>query len=85
MAVHYKHFKDIPSFPRIGGTYDIKHHSPNCGECWNITNNATHKFIYLTAIDSSESLTISEEACKFLGWPLVVKVASKVCPSFCSH
>ena len=91
IAPHYKHFSNIPSFPRIGGSYDIRSHSPNCVECWNISNKETHKFIYITAIDSAQIgyFNLSEEAFKLLnkgklGKPIVVG-ATKVAHTFCSH
>jgi hypothetical protein len=46
-------FGDVPSFPFIGGAYDIVWNSPNCGSCWNITNPATGLSIRMTAIDTS--------------------------------
>jgi hypothetical protein len=66
---HYKHFKDIRTFPRIGGSYDIRSpNSPNCAKCWNITHHATHKSIFITAIDSAKIgyFNLSEEAFKLL-------------------
>lgn len=44
-------FGDIPSFPFIGGAFDIVPPSPNCGSCWNITNPATGMSIQMTAIN----------------------------------
>ena len=46
-------FGDVPSFPFIGGAYDIVWNSPNCGSCWNITNPETGLSIRMTAIDTS--------------------------------
>ena len=44
-------FGDVPSFPFIGGAFDIVWNSPNCGSCWNITNPATGVSIQMTAIN----------------------------------
>jgi hypothetical protein len=91
IAKHYKHFSNVPSFPRIGGYYNLKPHSSDCGDCWNVTNKATHKFIYITIIDGAEFgyFNLSEEAFKLLnhnqlGKPIVV-TAGKVPNSHCSH
>jgi hypothetical protein len=46
-------FGDVPSFPFVGGAFDIVWGSPNCGSCWNITNPATGLSIQMTAIDTS--------------------------------
>ena len=89
--LHYKHFANIPSYPRIGGYYGIKPHSPNCGDCYNITNKATHRFIYVTIIDSADFgyFNLSDEAFKLLnknevGKPIVIG-SNKVPNSYCSH
>ena len=91
LSPHYKHFHNLPSYPRIGGYYGIKPHSPNCGDCYNITNKANHKFIYITIIDSAEFgyFNLSDEAFKLLnkehvGKPIVIG-SSKVSNSYCSH
>ena len=91
IAPHYKHFHDVPSFPRIGGAYDIATNPTDCGACWNITNRGNGKHIYLTAVDSAKIgfFNISEEAFKSLnkgklGDPLPVS-AVRVPPSFCLH
>jgi hypothetical protein len=91
IAEHYKHFHNIPDFPRIGGAYDIRNNPTNCGACWNITNRENHKSIFLTAIDSANIgfFNISEEAFKLLnkgnlGPPLSVS-AVRAPPSFCLH
>jgi hypothetical protein len=91
ISPHYKHFHNIPDFPRIGGYYLIQNDSTNCGACWNITNKANHKSIYLTAIDSAniDFFNISEEAFKLLNdgnlGPQLSIWAGKVPPSFCLH
>jgi hypothetical protein len=43
---------DIPSFPFIGGAFDIMgDNSNNCGSCWNITNPGTGVSVQMTAIN----------------------------------
>src|ERR1700744_308850 len=51
LAARYPRFGDLPTFPHIGGAFDIPWNSPDCGECWRVTNKANHKSIYVTAID----------------------------------
>jgi Cerato-platanin len=53
LAPKYPHFKNFPDFPYIGGAFDTKFGSPNCGKCWKLTNQKTHKSIYFTAIDGT--------------------------------
>jgi len=60
-------FSDVPSFPFIGGAYDVVWDSPNCGSCWSITNPATGLSIQMTAIDiSGFGFTLSEQAFAYL-------------------
>jgi hypothetical protein len=89
ISPHYKYFHDVPSFPHIGGAYDIRNNPTNCGACWNITNRANHEFIFITAIDSANIgfFNISEEAFKLLnkgnlGAPLSVS-AVRAPPRLC--
>jgi len=44
-------FGDIPSFPFIGGAFDIFWNSTNCGSCWNVSNPETGVSIQMTAIN----------------------------------
>ena len=94
LSPHYKHFKDISSFPRIGGSYDISFQlppSPYCGECWNISHKSANKFIYITAIDTAQPgyFNLSESAFKLLNHgklgPPIGVVANRVNHSYCSH
>ena len=49
-------FEDIPTFPYVGGAYDIQSgNSGNCGACWKLTNPENENFIYLTAINKADS------------------------------
>ena len=56
----------IPSFPFIGGAFDVVWNSPNCGGCWKVTNVANHVSIHFTAVDTSSSIDLSEQAFKAL-------------------
>jgi hypothetical protein len=66
LAPLYPHVRNFPGFPFIGGTFNIKWGSPNCGECWNLsysTHLGTHKSILFTAIDTATTgFNISREA-----------------------
>ena len=53
LASKYPRFGDLPSFPNIGGAYDIVWNSPNCGACWSLTYKATGKSVNITAIDTA--------------------------------
>lgn len=53
LETNFTTFGSIPSFPSIGGAFDIVWDSPNCGSCWNVTNPATGVSIQMTAIDTS--------------------------------
>jgi hypothetical protein len=82
-------FGDIPSFPNIGGAFDVVWDSPNCGGCWKVTNKANHKSIYITAVDTAGAgFNVAEAAFKKLNnGKLDVGVlevtAQKVPPSVC--
>jgi len=63
LETQFPTFGDLPSFPFIGGAYDIVWDSPHCGSCWNITNPTTGLSIQMTAIDTSGvGFNLSEEA-----------------------
>ena len=51
----YPHFKNFPNFPYLGGAFDTKWGSANCGKCWKLTDKKTKRFIYFTAIDAAGS------------------------------
>ena len=51
LETEFPTFGDVPSFPFIGGAFDIVWNSTNCGSCWNITNPATGLSIQMTAIN----------------------------------
>ena len=53
LAPKYPHFKSFPDFPYLGGAFDVKWGSPNCGKCWKLTDKNTHRTIYFTAIDAA--------------------------------
>jgi hypothetical protein len=64
LAHTYPHFKSFPSFPFIGGAYNVKHGSPFCGSCWNLTSVRTRRWILVTLINSAQPghYNISKEA-----------------------
>ena len=53
LAPKYPHFKNFPDFPYLGGAFDTKFGSPNCGKCWKLTDKNSHRTIYFTAIDAA--------------------------------
>jgi Cerato-platanin len=82
-------FGSLPSFPYIGGAFDVVWNSTNCGGCWSLTNPTTGVMINLTAIDAAGSgFNIAEEAFEKLtnnqtAAGSVDVVAYKVSPSVC--
>jgi hypothetical protein len=55
LGTKYKTFGSVPSYPFIGGAYDISGpSSPNCGSCWVITYPATGVSIQMTSIGISD-------------------------------
>src|SRR5258708_2487430 len=63
LADKYPHFKNFPDFPYLGGAFDTKFDSPNCGKCWKLINHKTRRIIYFTAIDAAGSgFNIGKEA-----------------------
>ena len=88
LASRFPTFDTLPTFPFIGGAYDIVWNSPNCGGCWKITNKANNRAIHITAIDTAGAgFNIAEAAFKVLsggslGNPLIV-TAQKIPESVC--
>ncbi|KAF8467143.1 Cerato-platanin-domain-containing protein [Russula ochroleuca] len=66
LASRFPTLGDIPSFPFIGGAFDVVWNSPNCGGCWKVTNIANNASIHFTAVDTSSSIDLSEQAFKAL-------------------
>jgi Cerato-platanin len=63
LASRFPTFGSVPTFPFIGGAYDVSWGSPNCGGCWNITNPKLGKTIHILAIDTSGvGFNIAKEA-----------------------
>ncbi|KAF8470406.1 SnodProt1 [Russula ochroleuca] len=89
LAARFPTFGDIPSFPFIGGAFDVVWNSPNCGSCWNLTNMATGVSISLTAVDSAGAgFNIAQEAFEKLndgqiGAGVLDVVANKISPAVC--
>jgi hypothetical protein len=68
LAGTYPQFKDFPISPYIGGAFDVKWGSPNCGKCWKLYNKKTNKSISLIAIDAAGTgFNIAKEAFIKLG------------------
>jgi hypothetical protein len=53
LASRFPTFGSVPSFPFIGGAFDVQWNSPNCGACWNITNPTLGTSVHIVAIDTS--------------------------------
>jgi hypothetical protein len=53
LVTQFPTFGTIPTFPFIGGAFDVAWNSPNCGDCWSITNPANGASIYMTAVDTA--------------------------------
>jgi hypothetical protein len=53
LAGSYPNFKNFPDFPYLGGAFDTKWGSSNCGKCWKLTEKKTKRSIYFTAIDAA--------------------------------
>ena len=89
LAARFPTFGDLPSFPFIGGAFDVAWNSPNCGACWALTNRANGVTINITAVDTAGAgFNIAKEAFDKLagaqsGLGAVDVVANKVSPSVC--
>jgi len=89
LARRYPHFGDFPSFPYIGGAFNVEWGTEYCGTCWNLTNLRTHKTISVTVIDNARpGYNISEEAFVELngggvGNGRLAAEAKQVSPHFC--
>ena len=89
LAARFPTFGNVPSFPFIGGAFDVVWNSPNCGSCWKVTNPTTGAFINITAIDTAGAgFNIAQEAFVQLnggqvGLGFLEVVATKVSPSVC--
>ncbi|KAH8997423.1 Cerato-platanin [Lactarius akahatsu] len=89
LAARFPTFGDVPSFPFIGGAFDVAWNSPNCGSCWALTNPATGMTINITAVDTAGAgFNIAKAAFDKLaggqsGLGAVDVVANKVSPSVC--
>jgi hypothetical protein len=88
LAARFPKFINLPSFPNIGGAFDVSFNSPNCGGCWKIINLANNAEIYMIAIDSAAGFNIGGVAfkklnCGQLGQGTLEVVGEKVAPCFC--
>lgn len=63
LAARFATFRDLPTFPYIGGAFNIHWNSPNCGSCWKLTNTANNASITITTIDTvGHGFNIAESA-----------------------
>jgi Cerato-platanin len=63
LAARFAQFRNVPTFPYIGGAHDIHWNSPNCGSCWKLTNTANNASITITTIDrAGHGFNIAETA-----------------------
>ena len=67
----YPKFKNFPTFPHIGGAFDIVDPGPpdwrNCGRCWKLHNHNNSRSVIITAIDHANyGFVVSDEAFKIL-------------------
>lgn len=89
LAARFPTFGDVPTFPAIGGAFDVVWNSPNCGSCWTLTNPATGASINMVAVDTAGAgFNIAQDAFVQLnggqvGQGVLDVVASKVAPSVC--
>jgi hypothetical protein len=90
LAAKFPTFGNLPTFPFVGGAFDVVWNSPNCGGCWNITNPATGVSIPYTAIDTAgvgfnaaQAVVIRLNNNGQLGSGVLDVVATKVAPSVC--
>jgi Cerato-platanin len=58
----YPQFQDFPDFPYLGGAFNVQFGSPNCGECWRLTEINTGRWIHFTAIDAAGGFNIGKNA-----------------------
>jgi Cerato-platanin len=85
----YPTFSKLPTFPFIGGAYDIVWNSTNCGGCWRILNKANGHAIHLIGIDTAGAgFNIATAAFKALSGgtlanPLTDIAAQKLPGFFC--
>jgi len=62
LAAKFPTFSDLPTFPYIGGAPGVVWNSPNCGGCWKLTSTTTGIWIIMTAVDSSSTFNLAQEA-----------------------
>ncbi|KAI0312378.1 eliciting plant response-like protein, partial [Amylostereum chailletii] len=56
-------FKDIPSYPYIGGAFSVTWNSTNCGSCWKLTYPETGVSVNVTIIDAAaQGFNVAQQA-----------------------
>ena len=88
LVTKYPTFNDVPTFPFIGGAPGVTWNSPNCGLCWELTNVATNKRIFIIAIDGAATWNLGKRAFRTLnggriGRGVIDVVANEAPPGFC--
>jgi len=89
LAAKYPTFNKLPTYPYIGGAFDVAWNSPNCGGCWRITNPENGATIIMTAVDTAgHGFNMAQTALKQLnggqvGQGAITVTASKVPRSWC--
>jgi Cerato-platanin len=89
LAVRFPRFDSIPTFPHIGGAYNVARNSPSCGQCWSLTNPSTGDSVAMTAIDAAgagfnvPAATLKALTKGKIGQGAIDVVAIKVPPSAC--
>ncbi len=88
LASTYPQFHNFPNFPNLGGAFDTRHGSSNCGKCWRLSSTQTGRWIYLTAIDAAGTgFNIAKDAFLALGGSMdtgsLEAYADPVPPSLC--
>jgi Cerato-platanin len=75
-------FHDFPTFPCIGGAFDIgPTPGPNCGKCWKLHNPHNNHSILLTAIDHADhGFVVSDEAFKKLSGGVLLPELKGILP-----
>ena len=76
----YPKFDDFPTFPRIGGAFDIgTTPGHNCGRCWKLHNPHNNRSVIITAIDHANyGFVVSDYAFKKLSGGVLLPVLTAI-------
>jgi hypothetical protein len=68
LASKYPQFKDFITFPHIGGAFDTRRNTHECGKCWQLMNWKNGRWIIFTAIaDTGGGFSIGQKSLIALG------------------